>query len=277
MSIKIIGKDITASSYWTSRDSDYGRGINTNYHAHRLSVLEHLIDCAGPKKGLCLDVGCGEGVLAEFMAKRGFEVLAYDLSEPLVDAARERLQGAGHFADIRLAGMELLAELPSASVDIVLVANVMAYLTNAEEAFFYEHVRRVAKPGAEFIVTHSNELFDLFTLNAYTVNFFSHHLGVSKEMVSSLLVNPNLPERVTFNIRENPLSYPNKLRGLGWEEHQQEFINLHEVPPLMMDPTHTVDLDVRSYRDTLNWPPEMRWKLMFVCSMFGSRSVRGGG
>ena len=74
-------------------------------------------------------------------------------------------------------------------------------------------------------------------------------------------------EPVSYNVRENPLTYRFKLAEYGFEEVQQEFINRHNVPPPLMPAA-------RDYPDTLEVPESERWKLMFVCSSFGSRSVR---
>ena len=51
-------------------------------------------------------------------------------------------------------------------------------------------------------------------------------------------------------------------------------MNLHPLPPLLMDQSVFLDIDSRDYPDTLDWPAIDRWKLLFQCSMFGSRSTR---
>lgn len=117
---------------------------------------------------------------------------------------------------------------------------------------------------------HSNELFDLFTLNAYTVEFHRRHFGADP---SPLLTAPGKPERIRFNIRENPLVYRLKLASLGFGEVRQEFAHPHAMPPLLSlgDPDA---INRKHYPDTLNQPEGERWKLLFTCSMFGSRAVR---
>ena len=156
--------------------------------------------------------------------------------------------------------------------------NVLAYLSDSEEIAFYEHAKRIVRPNGVMIVTHSNELFDIYTFNRYTVEFFRKHFLSGRETsVSSLLTNPELPLRSSFNVRENPLAYKYKLADYGFKETQQEFANFHSAPPLLMDVKDFDDIDSRDYADTLNWPDQDRWKLMFACSMFGSRSLRCDG
>jgi hypothetical protein len=150
-------------------------------------------------------------------------------------------------------------------------ANVLGYLTDAEEREFYEQASRMLAPDGYLVIAHSNELFDLFTFNKYTVSFCEEHFGVD---VRSLVSRPNEPSRNSFNVRENPLAYTYKLAKLGFKVEQTEFMNFHEVPPLLMQVADFNDLDSRMYRDTLAFPESERWKLMFQCSMFGVRARR---
>lgn len=82
---------------------------------------------------------------------------------------------------------------------------------------------------------------------------------------------------MTFNVRENPLAYRFKFRRWGPDEVQQEFANFHPLPPLLTGPAELADIDKREYTATLDWDERDRWKLLFQCSMFGSRSINRGG
>ena len=85
---------------------------------------------------------------------------------------------------------------------------------------FYAEATRIIRPGGYLVVTHSNSLFDLFTFNAYTVAFFRDQFDVDP---SELLTHSDKPGRMSFNIRENPLSYPSKLERHGFIVEQTEF------------------------------------------------------
>jgi hypothetical protein len=91
--------------------------------------------------------------------------------------------------------------------------------------------------------------------------------------IGSLLVHPNLPDRKPLPIRENPLSYKYKLSAYGFEEVQQEFSILHSLPPLLMTGFDPDDLASRECIKTTDFPEDQKWKLMFMCSIFGSRSL----
>lgn len=134
-------------------------------------------------------------------------------------------------------------------------------------------MRRVLRPGGVFVITHSNDLFDVFTLNRYTVDFHARCFGSDPDDIASLLTHPDKPDRTTFNVRANPLVFRHELARYDLTEERQEFIHYHPQPPLL-DERDPDDIDVFAYPDTLGWPAEERWRLMFQCSMFGSRSVR---
>jgi len=110
----------------------------------------------------------------------------------------------------------------------------------------------------------------MHSLNRYTIEFFANHLcqdEVSKGKIQQL-INDNTEkiDAKSYNVRENPLTYKFKLAKYGFLEKQQEIINLHPVPPSTIRD--------KIYYDTLNWSEDERWKLMFICSTFGSLSTR---
>lgn len=98
-------------------------------------VLLDELTRRGVGRGLVIDLGCGSGILAEQMARPGYEVLGIDLSEALLALARQRLPG-GVFRQ----GSVLDAELPRC-VAVALVGEVISYLF--DEKHSWERVRRL--------------------------------------------------------------------------------------------------------------------------------------
>jgi len=270
-----IGRTISSESYWRSRASSYSGSLGNDYHRHRLEVIRALLptELFSPGRRV-FDFGCGDASLFPLFIERGAEIQGADLSTEMVALARERLRGSGLPADlVRVGGVDSLTSLPEASLDGLLAFNTLAYFSDVDEEAFYEHASRIVKPGGFLVLTHSNELFDMFSLNSYTVDFFSKHFvdhEGQRARLRTLLVHADAPEYGTsYNVRENPLTYRYKLARYGFREVAQEFINRHVAPP--------GPVEKEEYPDTLNVDAEARWKLMFVCSTFGSRSVRADG
>lgn len=252
-----LGAEVSSADLWRELGADYAGVIDGLYHRHRLGVIHALMPDIENK--VLLDFGCGEGVMMRWALSNGAaKAIGFDPDPKLIDIARSN--GLGHAV---LGGVERLKDIDQ--VDCIVCANVLAYMTHEEARRFYQEAARLLQPGGHLVATHSNELFDMFTFNAFTKDFFARNFGTD---VSSLLTNPTVPERTTYNIRENPLTYPRKLEALGFHVERSEFINLHPKPPLV----ETVDRT--NYPDTLNVPDGDRWKLMFQCSTYGVRARR---
>lgn len=107
--------------------------------------------------GDVLDVGSGDGVLAQLLAPRSRALTCVDRSEKVIEAARSRLR---RHSNIRFcAGDMHELPLPDASFDQVLMFNVLTYAERPAEALAEAY--RVLRPeGVLAIVTldeHSHE------------------------------------------------------------------------------------------------------------------------
>ena len=98
-----------------------------------------------------LDIGCGAGCNAVPLAKAGWEVLGLDLSQPMLDAARRRLDDP-ECLQLQYAPMDRLP-VDDASCDFIVAHGVwnLARSTKEFRAALRE-AARVAKPGAPLFV-----------------------------------------------------------------------------------------------------------------------------
>lgn len=236
-SMQKYGGEVDSAAAWEGLAQVYGAALDNQYHQHRLAVIRALIpgEVLAPGRQV-FDFGCGDAVLFEPFLAAGATVRGSDVSEEMIALAKARLTKAGRDPGLAVrGGVEALRDVGAGSIDALMSFNVLAYLTDAEEAEFYREAKRVVKPGGYLIVTHSNELFDMFSLNRYTVEFFNRHFiqkGEDQSRVASLLTASGSPkDRVTYNVRENPLAYRFKLLKSGFRETRQEFINRHLAPP----------------------------------------------
>ncbi len=79
-----------------------------------------MTEVAGLQPGRALDVGCGEGADAVWLAGRGWEVTALDVSQVALDRAAAAARAAGVHVRWLLAGL-VDAPLPAGAFDLVSV------------------------------------------------------------------------------------------------------------------------------------------------------------
>lgn len=266
-----LGQNLDSKQYWANEANRYSDALESDYHKHRLDVIRSLIpaELFRPNKQI-FDFGCGDAVLFPWFIETKGKIAGIDISPEIIELGQQRLTNCGLDSSlIKVDDVNYLKNIPPASLDGLISFNVLAYLTDEEELTFYQEASRIVKPGGYLIVTHSNSLFDMFSLNKYTIDFIKDNFisdGFCDDQLSNLLTHANTEYKATYNVRENPLSYHHKLKKFNFKELKQEFINLHILPPPL--------LQDKSYPSTLNFAEEERWKLMFVCSTFGSCAIR---
>jgi 2-polyprenyl-6-hydroxyphenyl methylase/3-demethylubiquinone-9 3-methyltransferase len=122
-----------------------------------------------------LDVGCGGGILADAMARRGAEVLGIDLADkPLKVAQLHALEAEPAALDYRLISAEALAEELPGHFDAVTCMEMLEHVP--DPASVVRACARLAKPGASVFFS---------TINRNPKSFLFAILGA--EYVLSLL------------------------------------------------------------------------------------------
>jgi ubiquinone/menaquinone biosynthesis C-methylase UbiE len=104
--------------------------------------------------GRVLELGCGAGNLAVMMADGGARVLGIDVSESMLETARERIAAAGLARRVelrRLSVMEIDA-LPERSFDFVVGTLVLSELSKEERRFVLSASRRLLAPGGRLLI-----------------------------------------------------------------------------------------------------------------------------
>ena len=109
-------------------------------------VLGHVGDVRGRR---ALDIGCGDGVLAIELAKRGAAVVGLDADQAMLDAAHRRCQEAK--ADVTLC-LGRAEQLPfdDDSFDLVVAVTILCFVPQAEQTF--AEIGRVLRPGGLLVI-----------------------------------------------------------------------------------------------------------------------------
>ncbi|WP_031079248.1 class I SAM-dependent methyltransferase [Streptomyces sp. NRRL WC-3742] len=151
--------------FFTPEGAGGGRGFWDGFYADRGKPVpffvakpdESLVGYVerGPvAPGRALDLGCGPGRNALYLASRGFAVDAVDLSPVAVDWARERAREAR--ADVRFLCGDAFA-LPAGELDgpydLVVDSGCFHHLAPHRRIGYLALLERVLAPGGHFVLT----------------------------------------------------------------------------------------------------------------------------
>lgn len=142
-----------ARSRWNRRYAQ--RGIRALAHAPGAWLVEHraLLPDAGARRAL--DVACGDGRNAAYLARLGFEVDAVDVSDVAIDALRAAAVESGLLVNPCRVDLEH-SELPVAAYDVIVQFNYL-------QRDLFGPLARALKPGGLLILEtftrgHTEEL-----------------------------------------------------------------------------------------------------------------------
>ena len=102
------------------------------------------------KPSRVLEVGCGTGANAVYLARRGFEVTAIDSSPPAVERARTRAEQTGALLRIVLGDVFEFAET-SGPFDLVFDAGFYHFIRRITLSRFLDLLWRVTSPGSLYL------------------------------------------------------------------------------------------------------------------------------
>lgn len=143
------------TSYDAFADSFAAHAEDSAYNAHydRPAVLGLLGDVSGRR---VLDVGCGSGLYAEELTRRGANVVAFDSSSKLVRLASLRVSSR---ADVRVHDLEDPIDwLADGSIDQAVMALVLHHLADPVPAM--REIHRTLKPGGRLVVSTVHPIAD---------------------------------------------------------------------------------------------------------------------
>src|SRR5262245_6382225 len=92
-----------------------------------------------------LDVGCGGGLLAEVLARRGARVTGIDLAPAMIETARLHAAESGLVIDYRVQDANDLAALAPRSFDVVCCMEMLEHV--ADPAAFLGTLGQLVRPG----------------------------------------------------------------------------------------------------------------------------------
>ncbi len=126
---------------WGFRTSPYERG---KYEA-TLGILPR------PRYGRALEVGCSIGVFTRRLADRCGDLLALDTSpRALAEAVRDNAD----LPHVRFREATLPRDFPEGRYDLIVLSEVLYYLSEADLAALAERCRAALEPDGEMVLCH---------------------------------------------------------------------------------------------------------------------------
>jgi SAM-dependent methyltransferase len=108
------------------------------------------LDREAPRPGRALDVGCGLGDTAEALTQRGFEVVAFDVSQTAIEEARRRFPESR--VDYRAADLLRLPAHFAGAFDLVVECYTLQVLPPDARARAAQSLRETLRPGGTLLV-----------------------------------------------------------------------------------------------------------------------------
>lgn len=126
---------------WRFRTSDYERG----------KYEDTLAALGSPGYGSALEVGCSIGVFTRMLAARCAHLVAVDASAVALEAAR---QASTDLPNVDFAQRSVPGEMPAGPFDLIVMSEVLYYLTEAHVHETARLARGRMRAGGEIVLCH---------------------------------------------------------------------------------------------------------------------------
>lgn len=137
-----------AKQHWESRYGERDRIWSGRVNARLAEVAAEL------PPGRALDLGCGEGADALWLAERGWQVVGVDISETALSRAAAEAKARGLADRVRFVPMNLSDDFPDGAFDLVSAQFLHSMVHLDRDRIFTRAARAVAPGGTLLIVDH---------------------------------------------------------------------------------------------------------------------------
>lgn len=113
--------------------------------------LVQLVTDGTLRLGRAIDLGCGEGDNAVFLARHGFDVTGIDFAPAAIAKAREKARLAGVDVEFVVDDLTQMRHIHG-SFDLMVDYGTLDDLSNHDRDSYARHVRRLTRPGSQFLM-----------------------------------------------------------------------------------------------------------------------------
>jgi SAM-dependent methyltransferase len=240
-----------------------------------------------------LDVGCGGGWTVLDALELGLDARGIEPVKELKEHGNELLKRHGHDPGrITQQDLSIFASLPPSSLDCVALLSVLPHVPREKWDGVHREIARILKPGGRLIAAYRNELFDLYTFNSFTVEFYDAtlwncppceplHTSERISQLKSLVTHPDIPGPYftaaadkSFGkldrMKSNPLTMSAYLEQFGLRVERTNYYHYHCVPPLLAPSVK----EFREVNHQLELTMATDWRGIFMAAIFMVEVVR---
>ena len=142
-----------------SQPERYDRGISLISLGRSEKIKKKLVDDNVQPGFKILEIGCGTGTMALLAARKGATVTGFDVSGPMLEVARKKIESEKLSEKMELMemGVSGMDKFPDAAFDLVMSTLVFSELSRDEQAYALRHAYRILKPGATLAVADESK------------------------------------------------------------------------------------------------------------------------
>lgn len=157
---------------------------------------------AGLPAGRALDLGCGEGADALWLAERGWQVVAVDISATALRRATEAASARNLLAHIDFQQHDLNESFPEGSFDLVSAQYLHSPARLERDGVLQRAAERVGRGGVLLIVDHGAP-------PPWAEHHDGHHFAGIEEVLGSLRLDPPRWTRLRTEAVDREMLGPN--------------------------------------------------------------------
>ncbi len=240
--------------YYDKRaEREWNRLVQDPYHRLEFIVTMHFLDKYLPKKGLILDAGGGPGRYTIELAKKGYDVVLFDLSVECLREAEKRIRNArvkNRVKNVVQGSITDMSQFPIETFDAVVCFGALSHLVEKKDRdSAASELVRVAKKKAPIFISVIN-LYGVFRVVLQRIQhelLASSHREMFSQGVHRAEWHKDEPDYQGF-----PDAYfflPPELKQL-FEEHGVETLEMATCEGLS---SHLKEETNKIYEDSKKW------------------------